>query len=151
MRIACPACQAEYDVPEGMLEGHAAVRCARCRQEWQPIPADPAFALPTPLPDTALRPAEPLSTALEPTAARDIAEPLAERDPAGPPAPLFAPPRVPGSSQEMPRGSAAVTLGAWIATLIVLAGLAAGGYLWRDRLMTAWPPSTRLYAALGLR
>ncbi len=39
---------------------------------------------------------------------------------------------------------------AWLASLVVLAALVFAAYAWRDRIMAAWPPSERLYVALGL-
>ena len=67
MRIACPKCAAEYEVPPAMIGGGKNVRCARCRTTWyvgaQPRPepiTTPAFpeavgeaALATPLPHAA--------------------------------------------------------------------------------------------------
>ena len=34
MRIACPSCDAEYDVPVSRLKPGKMVRCARCGGEW---------------------------------------------------------------------------------------------------------------------
>jgi predicted Zn finger-like uncharacterized protein len=139
MRIACPSCQAEYDVPDTMLAGRRAVRCARCGEEWHPEPAAPAAteSLPATVPE-----AEP--PAVEP-------EPAAAAEPAASPT-LFVPPREPraGRPAPQPRRAGAGVLVGWVATVVILAGLLYTGYAWRDRLMAAWPPSTRLYAALGL-
>jgi predicted Zn finger-like uncharacterized protein len=42
MRIVCPGCKTQYDVPEAMLAGGTrTVRCARCASEWTP-PANAA-------------------------------------------------------------------------------------------------------------
>ncbi len=49
-----------------------------------------------------------------------------------------------------PRRSGAAPLIAWLASLAVLIALVFAAYAWRDRVMAAWPPSERLYAALGL-
>ncbi len=38
----------------------------------------------------------------------------------------------------------------WGALVVVVAGVLAGGYLWRDRVITEWPEAARLYAQLGL-
>lgn len=38
----------------------------------------------------------------------------------------------------------------WIVFLLVVAGLAAGFFFGRDAIMQAWPPSTKLYEAVGL-
>ncbi len=34
MRIACPACAAEYEVPENRVPPGKVVRCARCEADW---------------------------------------------------------------------------------------------------------------------
>lgn len=39
---------------------------------------------------------------------------------------------------------------AWAASLLVLALLVWAAFAWRGDIMQAWPPSTRVYAALGL-
>lgn len=58
------------------------------------------------------------------------------------PPPLPRPPQAPRDRTLLPL--------AWAATLMVLAGLAAATVIWRTDVMRAWPPSERLYAALGL-
>jgi hypothetical protein len=40
--------------------------------------------------------------------------------------------------------------GGWLVTIIVLAALCWAAYGWRDQIMQSWPPSIRVYAALGL-
>ncbi len=49
-----------------------------------------------------------------------------------------------------PRRSSTAPLVAWLASLVVLVALVFAAYTWRDRIMAAWPPSERLYAALGI-
>jgi hypothetical protein len=39
---------------------------------------------------------------------------------------------------------------AWAASILIVVGLASVGVAMRAPVMKAWPPSTRLYAALGL-
>jgi hypothetical protein len=39
---------------------------------------------------------------------------------------------------------------AWVASLLLLAGLVLAAYLFRDTVQASWPPSRTLYAALGL-
>ena len=47
-----------------------------------------------------------------------------------------------------PRGAGLAL--AWIASAALIVALLAAGYVFRTSIMQAWPPSTRLYAALGL-
>jgi predicted Zn finger-like uncharacterized protein len=50
MRLSCPACQTEYEVPDAALAGRArTLRCASCGHQWQSAPPSPPPA-PPPLP-----------------------------------------------------------------------------------------------------
>jgi predicted Zn finger-like uncharacterized protein len=131
MRITCPSCTATYEVPDALLDqGARKVRCARCAFEWQPEPLAPA---PPPLePAPRLRPAErPLRT-----------DPLP---------PLPPPERMPSSARAR-SGSASMlaSLAALAISVVVLISLGWAVYAWRAEVMHAWPPSQRLFAALGL-
>ncbi|WP_413466168.1 zinc-ribbon domain-containing protein [Planktothrix agardhii] len=59
MRIACPSCSAEYQVPDALLaSGPRLLRCARCGHQFQaalPAPAAPQEA-DAPAPRAAPRP-----------------------------------------------------------------------------------------------
>ena len=121
MRIVCPACTATYDVPEARLAPGRAVRCARCGMDWMPLAVE----------------TEPLQPAEEMLSG--VPEPA--------PAP---PPPLAGTGTARPRRADAVALAGWAVSLALLAGLGWGGVRWRDDVMRAWPPSERLYAALGL-
>jgi len=143
MRIVCPACEAEYDVPETIGGAGRKVRCARCQTVWVASAAlpDPAPPEPPPEPPPAPPPA-----------------PVAERAPpplfADPPRPrsdwgradhatvdddeaLAAPPRV------------APWIAAWVLSLVLLGAAGWAGYHWRDDVIRLWPASERLYAVLG--
>lgn len=47
------------------------------------------------------------------------------------------------------RGEPALMAG-WAASILLLAALLWAGVAWRGNIMRAWPPSERLYTALGL-
>lgn len=132
MRIVCPSCEAEYDVPDTMLAGGARkVRCARCAREWVPFaPPPPPPAEPDPLVEIqAPRPAPAVKLA-------DHAPPI---DP--PARPVM---KVPGG----PPGMALV-----IAWLFTAAAIVAGIFtLWlkRPEIIHLWPPAARLYRLFGL-
>jgi len=143
MRIACPSCAAEYEVPDSMLAGHSLVRCVRCGEEWRPGAELESAAEGETLPAVA----EPREVAV---AEEPQVPVVASVD--HPPS-LFVPPREPRTAAPRELGSTAaagVLLG-WVLTVLVIGGALYAGYAYRDQLMTAWPPSTRLYAALGLR
>ncbi len=123
MRVLCPACDAQYDVPDRLIGTGRRLRCARCDHDWavRPPPAVVPEAVPAEAP--AVAPA-PLGVAAE---AR--------------PAPARRPSR-----------AAVGGLGLWLAwlasvgaVLLALAGL----WLFRAELSGAWPPIQRLYGLLG--
>ncbi len=129
MQITCPACAATYEVPEALLVPGRRARCARCGHEWEPSanapPPAPEIPEAAPAPDSfPLIPETPLVA----TSARMIATP-------------GIPPRR--------RPGVAIWLG-WAASLaiVVYAGYAAAHH--RGAVMRSWPPSIRLYDALGL-
>jgi predicted Zn finger-like uncharacterized protein len=125
MRIACPSCGAEYDVPDRLLAGPArTLRCSRCGADF----ALPVSALAAPVP-----------------------EPAAVLAPEPPPAPgLPAPP----ARERAPVASAppdqAALLRAWVASLVVVIGAMVGLLVFRSEVMAAWPSATRMFAAIGL-
>jgi predicted Zn finger-like uncharacterized protein len=118
--ITSPACASTYDVPDALLKQGRAVRCSRCAGQWVP--------------------------------ALDDAPPEPDLDPW----PSEAPPQIGPSAMELlaaQQPQAAVNWRlrvAWLASVVVLGLMVAGGYIWRSELMSTWPPSTRLYATLGL-
>jgi predicted Zn finger-like uncharacterized protein len=121
MRIVCPSCTATYEVPERLTASGKRLRCARCAHEWLP----PEMAAPRPPPP--------------------------------PPPPLRetpAPASVPLQAERKPRPPARRTpwlpvMLALVASVLVLAGLAAAGFHWRGDIMRVWPPSRLLFATLG--
>jgi predicted Zn finger-like uncharacterized protein len=139
MRIACPACNAAYQVPDEQLREGRVVRCARCGTDWAPIEAIPVTdeepeREPPPPVETPAHDPEPF---VEPrTMAIEEQIPL--------PIPMTLPP-----ARRKRRGSVALVL-AWMLSLAVVGGAIAALGIERDRIMSAWPPSIRGYAALGL-
>ena len=122
MRIVCPKCDAEYQVQDRLLRPGRPTRCMRCGDQWVPLALENAPELPPPSP---------------------------------PSVPMFIVPAGPTAMDRLshppvkPRGRLGLWL-AWIVTVLILIGLAAGLYVERTRVMTAWPPSQRLYTLFGL-
>jgi predicted Zn finger-like uncharacterized protein len=138
MQITCPACAATYEVPSTALKPGQLVRCARCAGEWAPLSA-------TPDANTAAQAArEPPSS---PPAGPATDDATAEN--ALTSTPGRAAPRAPKSGQAAPRRGVALSL-AWAASVIAMLLLGWAGYAERSAIMQLWPPSVRLYAALGL-
>ena len=133
MRITCPSCASEYEVPDSLAAGRA-VRCARCSTKWHPVP-DPAVASSAILEPEPDLPPEPLP---EPPYSAPIPAPLAATEPL-----LAAPPQP--AQRPLP------LLLAWAGSALLIILLVAAAIAWRAPIMHGWPPSTRLYAALGLQ
>ncbi len=125
MRIACPSCAAEYDVPASRLPPHKKVRCVRCGGEWVPV-------------------REAIET--EPETEAALPEPVLPVISAPPPvAPPIAGPAVSGKLAPSPVGLAA----AWVMTFIFLAASLAATIVWRADIMRAWPPSRLILTPMG--
>ncbi len=127
MQIVCPACAAAYEVPTTLLKPGQAVRCGRCAREWLPLPTAPELpivAQPEPAPAVAPTPE------LPPDVIRPARRPTAPR---------------PAAS----RPDVALRL-AWVASVAAVLLLGWGAYAERTMIMQIWPPSIRVYAALGL-
>ncbi len=136
MQITCPSCAAIYEVPGEKIAGRQ-VRCAKCGAQWTPVPPPAELeALPDPAPEPVATPEPAAEPAWEPEAPPPLLEV---------PAPLE--PMVP---TEPRRSNSALAL-AWIASLALLVAIVAGAYSSRQDVMRNWPPSQRLYGALGLR
>jgi predicted Zn finger-like uncharacterized protein len=162
MRIACPNCSAEYEVPDTLLSGGPRLlRCARCSHQFHAAPGGFAAA-----PGAAPAPVAPLVAPPEPPVAPPPAafppprpEPPPASDPPEPPAapppydrsalllsdpPLFRPP------EPAPRGGAPLVL-AWLLSLAILGGAGWATWHFHAEIVEAWPPAARLYQALGMR
>lgn len=126
MRAICPSCGAEYEVPDRVAASGRSLRCARCAATWKPEAAAPAEVAHDPAP----APAAELPARME---AAPALQALLQN-----PAPVPAPRRPPW-----------VVAGAWAASLLLLAACGWAAISGREAVMQAWPPSTRLYAALG--
>jgi predicted Zn finger-like uncharacterized protein len=129
MQITCPSCEAVYEVPGEKIAGRQ-VRCVKCGAQWAPVPPLPVAleTLPEPAPEPPLEP--------EP-------EPL-------PLLPVIPAPLEPMVRSEPRHNNSALVL-AWIASVMLLGAIVVGAYAGRQDVMRGWPPSERLYGALGLR
>jgi predicted Zn finger-like uncharacterized protein len=143
MRIDCPDCAAAYEVPDRLLTGRKTVRCARCGTEWIMAP---------PLPDESQSPSE-----IKPVEILDR-PPVTEHRGLDTFSPaqdsrhrsvVTAMERLVQTARPPSRPSFWPTLG-WIISIVLIACLAWGTIAWRTEVMRVWPPSTRLYIALGL-
>lgn len=123
MRITCPSCAADYEVPASRLTPDKMVRCVRCGGQWIPEHPEEDGAPPE---ETADPPPDPPAETMPPVSAMDrLAAPIA---PARPPAGLLA---------------------AWVLTFVVLVGGLATTVIWREKVMRAWPQSALFLAPFG--
>jgi predicted Zn finger-like uncharacterized protein len=140
MRITCPNCAAVYDVPAERLAGGRTVRCARCGSGWVP-----------PVGESALEP-QPVPAATPEVAKRELPEAaipsLPEPESASPPAP--AAPADGRLRRLLAVRFPVPVLLAWVGSLVLLGMMVGAMIAWRLDVMRAWPPSERLYSALGL-
>lgn len=136
MRVTCPNCLTEYDVPDEAIAGRPrTVRCAHCGHQWRHgAPVEPTAQNPAPE-------AAPLI---------DV-PPLLPPDP---PPPVVTPQP---SFMQRPRPTAAPApppprrkFGPAIIALLILALVIVALAAHRP-IMHAWPASTGFYNALGLR
>ena len=123
MRIACPKCAAEYEVPASRLAPRKTVRCARCGGEW-----------------TAVGEAEELSQEVAATLSEQELNHHAELE--EPPPLMTAMERLAATGLRPPRSSRLVA--AWILTLVILMAAVAATIVWREPVVRAWPPSGRV-------
>ena len=136
MRIVCPICSAAYEVRDDLLVPGRAVRCARCSEQWVAIEAAPA--LPTP---PSRRP--------EPPAPKRRGASAPPNQPRAASPRLTAMDRLASQPVAVPRTSPGLRA-AWAASFVVLLLSGWGIVAWRADLMRVWPPSARLYDAIGL-
>jgi predicted Zn finger-like uncharacterized protein len=129
MRIICPACETAYDVPDSALAPGRMLRCARCRSEWTPVPAEDVAEQSTEETTPVAAPATPPPNTKETPPVRVAARVAAPR-PAGP--------RV------------SVIVG-WSLSFLLLGSLGYSAIRWRHPIERVWPPSSRAYALFGYR
>jgi predicted Zn finger-like uncharacterized protein len=125
MIVTCPACSTRYLVdPRALGESGRLVRCASCAHTWHQEPAEDA----------------PRRVDLPPPEPPPIAAPeMTLRSAGRVQLPALTPPR------------RRVSAAGWVAYLIVLAGILAGGlWLTRDQLVSRWPAMARYYQMIGI-
>jgi hypothetical protein len=125
------------------------VRCARCKHEFLPQPLE---TVPTPATD--IRPPDGLPDGSRTESAGTSSPVLAWPEPATPRPPdrlqVDIGPSV-ARRQAAPRASSAPTVIALALSVLLLCGAGFAAYVWRAQVMAAWPPSQRLFQALGTK
>ncbi len=153
MRLTCPQCHTEYDVPDAALAGRArTLRCADCGAKFK-APALPEVVepvLPEPLPLEAAAPetepdAEP-DASMAQMAFTEVPAEIIE-----PAAPALAAVRTtPAASKPTPPKPAPAPNRALGISILIVVVIIAVVLAEHRQVADAWPPSLRLFDALGL-
>jgi predicted Zn finger-like uncharacterized protein len=146
MRIACPNCQATYEVPNALIGAGRMLRCAKCGHDWRATgeAALPGGALPGAAPELKVVPAT-TPPGHEP-ATGDLPPPT----PAQHRLPQLIDPPLPASRGQRPSPGALTTLwAAWIVSALLLGMLGTAAWVYRGPIMEAWPPAARVYLLFG--
>lgn len=154
MLIECPRCTARYEVAETLLgPAGKSVRCAKCGNVWLARrPEQTGDDAPIQWPEAPVRARAAEAEAATADGADDpaLAEYKAAQDDAGKPGFARFPEKAAEAETARPRVASAAVIG-WLATVIALGAAGWGAYTYREAVMEAWPPSERVYLALGLR
>ncbi len=147
MRIVCPGCAAEYEVPSSSLHPRRKARCTRCGGEWLPVQdaqiVAPDVTRPTAVLDRVSAVAAPDdSTLTDATLAGSPATSSAATSSAAT-GTAGARDRLAASGGAAARRFGALQA-AWAASLLLLAGSTAAAVTWRAQVTRAWPPSAWL-------
>lgn len=144
MILTCPACTTRYLVdPSAIGNEGRRVRCARCQHTWHAEQeAEEASAAPIATEeDEAPAPATAAAAPADDDSQDDAADSAASRR------------RSTRAKTQLPAVREPAGKGIWIAWLvliIVVAGVIAGGVVFRRDVVAVWPPAGRLYLAAGL-
>ena len=142
MIVTCPNCDSRFHVADKALgtEGRK-VRCGSCAHAWlqkpvveeAPAVAEVAFEDPAP---------EPAAPEAPPPAPK-------ESPPAAEPAPKPAKAKRPRPAAPRQRRSVGRIV-IWLVFIVLIAGILAGGYRYRQLVVNRWPAATGVYEAVGI-
>ncbi|MGC9269025.1 zinc-ribbon domain-containing protein [Acidiphilium sp.] len=169
MQITCPACATRYELPPNVaIKLPARVHCAQCGAEWEATATeaiDPVEMLPT-SDDTVStsEPFEPSPTETQPgarsepktEAASTPADTDREPEPDVPTLPIHVTPRITASDSSPLAVKGRVSAAQhrdrvlWGGSVAAVTGLIVLFLVFHGAIASAWPPSLRLYQALGL-
>jgi len=129
MRVVCPSCAAEYEVPASRMTPQRKVRCVRCGGEWLAV-------------EEAEQPPPPVGAVDAVTTSEPTPPPEAARSVP----PVTAMDRLAASVSPPPRNPALIAV--WVMTLVILVAALIAVIAWRDPVVRAWPPSAWLLGAV---
>ena len=126
MRVSCPNCAAEYEVPSDRLNARRKVRCARCDSVWAPVQEAQTVASDNEAVEPLEKPADSVPTDQPVIGGATAMDRLA--------------------ATSVPRNSIGLRA-AWVASVVLLVGSAAATVTWRGRIVQAWPASALVFGA----
>jgi predicted Zn finger-like uncharacterized protein len=145
MLIVCPRCAARYEVADALIgPAGKSVRCAKCSHVWlarREAASEDETPLSWPEPPRARASVEAIPPPPPPREDPGLAAFSAAQARPGPVA----------VAEAAPGSLAAVAVIGWLATVAALGVGGWAAYAFRDAVIEAWPPSERVYLALGLR
>lgn len=179
MILVCPNCSSRFKVkPEAIGEAGRTVRCAKCGHKWHAGPDDlidpddlkslsaaAKVAKKAPAKKAAAKKAAPArAPAPPPDEFEDQGTDAGAADPdedddlgAPPPPPMMdgpEPPPIPSEADFNPRRTVPMRrkspLGAWIGLFLIVLLTAAAAYGFQKQIVAAYPPSMKIYQAVGL-
>lgn len=176
MIISCPSCSARYAVEASKIGPRGrTVKCARCGHSWVAPPPPPeelaAAAAPAPVPpprpgveidDNYVQENGETEDRIDPGDFRATFDAAMARDDAarGPATEPREPSARPSGRRDSGRQSGLPAVRrepsrwparlAWLLLFAVVAGVIGGAVVFRDEIVSAWPPAERLYEAVGL-
>lgn len=136
MILRCPSCSAQYLVANTSIGPTGRkVRCSSCGNVWFQDPPTQRSA--------------PQVMAPEPPADRP---PRASRTdgPDGHGGEARRPPNINLPAMRQTRRSGKALVAGWLGLLLLVGGIAAGGYFAREDIVRFWPPAVQLYEKLGI-
>ena len=134
MRIVCPGCAAAYEVPDRLLAADRPVRCVRCGHGWVPE----LIAAMSPPAGSASLPSVPAPELSPFVQASETFAPMEPPRPAG----------LAAAGRPAPRRNVPLRL-AWAASVLLLVGMGAAGWVYRAELGEAWPPARRMLSLVS--
>ncbi len=154
MILQCPECSTKFKVnPQAIPPAGRMVKCAKCGHKWHAMPegdAEDAF------PDLDFDSVPPTPSEPEPAFDEEPADPVPEPEPPLPRAPEFEdgpPPISPANfairRAEKPKRKFGPATALLVLILLILAG-AGALYVYREQVVLAYPPSQKVYHALGI-
>lgn len=135
MILRCPSCSAQYLVANTAIGPTGRkVRCSSCGHVWFQDPPTQRSA----------------PQVMEPEPPQERPPRAARRDGGRPDGESRRPPNINLPATRQPRRSGKALAAGWLGLLLVVGGIAAGGYFARDKIVQFWPPAVQLYEMLGV-